>query len=350
VNQLKIAIASVQVPFIRGGAEYHAENLKRELIKRGYEADIITMPFKWYPATALLDHIMAARLLDLTEVNGVAIDRVIALKFPIYYVNHPNKVLWILHQHRQAYELWGTEYGDLEHMEYGHQVRQLIINADNKYLRESRSIYANSKTVSERLRKYNNISAEPLYHPPGGYERLSCNEFGDYIFFPSRLHEIKRQHLLIEAMKHSKTDVKLLLAGTGEQEYVSQLKKMIDKYNLRSRVKWLGVISDEEKIKLYSNCCMVYNGPYQEDYGYVTLEAFFSGKPVLTHDDSGGPLEFVKDDETGYVVRPDPEALAEKIDYLYENKSKAGEMGANGRQLMKRLNVSWDYVIERLLQ
>lgn len=347
---MKIAIASVQVPFIRGGAEYHAENLKRELIKRGYEADIVTMPFKWYPASALLDHIMAARLLDLTEVNGVAIDRVIALKFPIYYVNHPNKVLWILHQHRQAYELWGTEYGDLEHMEDGHQVRQVIINADNKYLRESRLIYANSKTVSERLKKYNDISAMPLYHPPGGYEKLHCNDFGDFIFYPSRLHEIKRQHLLIEALRYTKTDVKLLLAGTGESEYVQYLNKLIDKYNLRSRIKLLGLISDEEKIKLYSDCCMVFNGPYQEDYGYVTLEAFFSGKPVLTFEDSGGPLEFVTNDETGYVVSPHPEALAEKIDYLYESKSAAKNMGVNGMQLMKKLNVSWDYVIERLLQ
>jgi len=293
---------------------------------------------------------MAARLLDLTEVNGVAIDRVIALKFPIYYVNHPNKVLWILHQHRQAYELWGTEYGDLEHMEDGHQVRQVIINADNKYLRESRLIYANSKTVSERLKKYNDISAMPLYHPPGGYEKLHCNDFGDFIFYPSRLHEIKRQHLLIEALRYTKTDVKLLLAGTGESEYVQYLNKLIDKYNLRSRIKLLGLISDEEKIKLYSDCCMVFNGPYQEDYGYVTLEAFFSGKPVLTFEDSGGPLEFVTNDETGYVVSPHPEALAEKIDYLYESKSAAKNMGVNGMQLMKKLNVSWDYVIERLLQ
>ncbi|WP_079913850.1 glycosyltransferase family 4 protein [Paenibacillus sp. 32352] len=347
---MKIAIASVQVPFIRGGAEYHAENLKIELQKRGYEADITTIPFKWYPAKAIVDSIMAVRLLDLTEVNGKVIDRLIALKFPMYCVKHPNKVSWVLHQHRQAYELWGTEFGDLEKMENGLEVRDIIRNADNTFLRESRHVFANSKTVANRLLKFNDIDATPLYHPPTDYEKLKCDSFGDYVFYPSRLNEIKRQHLIIEAMKYTKSNVKLLLAGTGEEEYTNMLKKIIEKNNLHSKVKLLGRISEEEKIQYYSNACVVYNGPFEEDYGYVTLEGFYSRKPVITQKDSGGPLEFVKDDINGYVLENNPEMIAEKVDFLYLNKEKAKEFGQNGYDLMKSLKINWDHVIERLLK
>ncbi|PZE20812.1 glycosyltransferase family 4 protein [Paenibacillus xerothermodurans] len=347
---MKIAIASVQVPFIRGGAEYHAENLRAQLEKRGYEADIITIPFKWYPAKTIVDGIMAARLLDLSEVNGKTIDRLIALKFPMYCVKHPNKVAWVLHQHRQAYELWGTEFGDLEHMPNGHEVREIITNADNTFLRESKHIFANSKTVANRLLKFNNINALPLYHPPSDYDKLHSNDFGDYVFYPSRLNEIKRQHLIIEAMKYTKTDVKLLLAGTGEKEYTASLNRIIEQNNLQAKVRLLGRINEEEKIQYYANACVVYNGPFEEDYGYVTLEGFFSGKPVITHTDSGGPLEFVQDDVNGYVVEANPESLAAKIDSLYANKHMAKEFGRNGLDLMHKLKIDWDHVIERLLQ
>ncbi|MFD0676216.1 MULTISPECIES: glycosyltransferase family 4 protein [unclassified Paenibacillus] len=347
---MKIALTSVQIPFIKGGAEYLAENLRIELIKRGHEADIITMPFKWYPASCLVDSILFSRMIDLSEVNGQAIDRVIGLKFPMYYVKHPNKVVWALHQHRQAYELWGTKFGDLEHMKDGVKVRDMIINADNKYLRESKAIFTISKTVSERMNKYNTINSKPLYHPPSNYEKLHCNDFGDYIFYPSRLNEIKRQHLIIEAMSFTKSNVKLLLAGTGEKEYTKRLNTLIEKLNLHSKVKLLGNITEEEKINYYAGSLLVYNGPYEEDYGYVTLEGFYSSKPLLTHIDSGGPLEFVENETTGYVVEADPECLAEKIDYLFNNKHIAKSMGMNGNQLMKDLKINWDNVIERLLQ
>ena len=64
---------------------------------------------------------------------------------------------------------------------------------------------------------------------------------------------------------------------------------------------------------LYARCACVFYAPWDEDYGLVTLEAFHSGKPVVTTDDSGGVLEFVKDGETGLVTRPDPLAVAESL-------------------------------------
>jgi glycosyltransferase involved in cell wall biosynthesis len=347
---VKIAIATVQVPFIRGGAEYLAENLKSQLVERGYETDIISMPFKWYPASTIKNSIQASQLIDLTEVNGIPIDLLICLKFPVYYTRHENKVLWLLHQHRQAYELFGTEYSELDIMEQGNEVRDMIVNYDNQLIPEHKKLFTISSTVSNRLIKYNGIDSTPLYHPPMGYENLHCRDFGDYVFIPGRLDAMKRQHILIEALRHTKTPVQVIIAGIGDPRYIQRLRSIIEIYGLQDKVQLLGLISENEKVEYYSDALCVYYGPYQEDYGYVTLEAFFSGKPVITHTDSNGPLEFVMNNSNGFVVEADPEAVAEKLDLLFENKWMAAEMGGKGRKLMKDLNIHWDHVIERLVK
>lgn len=346
---MKIAIVTVQVPFITGGAEIHAESLRRELRTRGHEAEIVTIPFKWYPPERILDCMAMARLMDLTEVNGQRIDKVIALKFPAYYVEHPDKVCWILHQHRQAYELFGTPYGDLHHDEQGRRVAAEIKRWDAAFLPKSRKLFANSKTVSERLRTYNQIAAEPLYHPPTNYQRYRCAKSSDYILYAGRFDTIKRQHLLVEAIAQTKTPTKAVIIGPYEGEYGKQVLLAIETLGLQDRVQCLGMVDEEEKLDLYAHALAVYNGVYQEDYGYVTLEAFFASKPVITHFDSGGPLEFVRDGENGYVVAPEAKAIAEVIDRLYRNKERAKTMGVAGNDLLNRLGINWDNVIERLL-
>lgn len=347
---MKIAIATVQVPFIRGGAEIHAEMLRDELKKRGHQADIITIPFKWYPEKTILDCMLMGRMMDLTEVNGEKIDRVIALKFPAFYVKHDNKVVWLLHQHRQAYDLWETPYGDIHLWEHGDRLRQTIIENDNKYLKEARKIYTNAENTAKRLKKYNGLDGEALYHPPLNYEKMYCEGYGDYIFYASRIDSIKRQRMLVEAAKYTKSDVKFIIAGNGSQAEIAYIKDVIEKNKLSDKVKLVGFISEDQKIQYYANCLAVYFGAYDEDYGYITLEGFFSKKAVIVHKDAGGPLEFVKDGENGYILDNDPKKLAEKIDELYGNKKMAQQMGENGNQLLIEKHINWDYVIEKLLQ
>ena len=346
---MKIAIAMVQVPFITGGAELHAKMLKDELVKRGHQAEIVTIPFKWYPWEQLVNCMMMGRLMDLTEVNGEKIDRVIALKFPAYYVKHDNKVLWLEHQHRQAYDLWNTEYGDLQNLPNGKQVRDFIRICDRKYIHEAKKVFTIAGNTTKRLMDYCKIPSTVLYHPPLNYEKLHGGEFGDYVFYPSRIDSIKRQRLLVEAASYLKTDAKVVLAGGGSEAELRHLRNLIRKHHLETRVKLAGFISEEEKINYYSNCFLVYFGAYDEDYGYITLEAFFSEKPVIIHEDSGGPLEFVEDRENGFVVRTDPRMIAEKVDYLYEHRDEAKRMGRKGRQSMDEKNLNWDYVIDQLL-
>ena len=314
---MKIAIATVQVPFITGGAEILVNMLKQELIKRGHRAEVVTIPFKWYPSDSLEKSMMMGRMIDLSEINGEKIDRVIAMKFPAFYLKHDHKVIWLMHQHRQAYDLWETPYGDLHNFDNGEKLRKLIHECDKKYLEESDHIYTIAQNTSNRLLKYCGIQSDVLYHPPLNYEKLHCEEYGDYIFYASRIDQIKRQRLLVEAMQYVKTDVKAVIAGGGSEEEVAYLKELIKKHSLSNKVKLAGFISEEEKIKYYANCLGVYFGAYDEDYGYITLESFFAKKPIIVHKDSGGPLEFVTDEINGFVIDDDPRMIAEKMDQWY---------------------------------
>src|SRR5262245_51541730 len=127
---MRVLVATVQVPFVRGGAEVLADGLLQALLEAGHQAELVRLPFKWYPPERIPEQMLACRLLDLTEVSGQGVDRVIGLKFPAYLVRHPAKVLWLLHQHRQAYELWEGPYADMSNHPSGARVRDLIREAD----------------------------------------------------------------------------------------------------------------------------------------------------------------------------------------------------------------------------
>src|ERR687885_1501592 len=108
---MRIAVAAPQVPFERGGAEIFADELVAQLRLRGHEAALVTVPFKWYPGERVLTQAFLWRLLDVEETDGRPIDLVVATKFPSYVVRHPRKVVWLVHQFRQAYELDRTGLG-----------------------------------------------------------------------------------------------------------------------------------------------------------------------------------------------------------------------------------------------
>lgn len=346
---MRIAIATVQVPFVYGGAEAHAQNLKFALEKAGHQAEIVTMPFKNYPPERIAEHILASRLFDITESFGQKIDLMIGLKFPAYYFKHQNKVLWILHQYREAYDLWNTQYTDLHLSSIGQQVREAVTNADNMYLREAKKIFANSENVKRRLKRFNGISSKTLYHPCPEAEKFYCESYDNFILFPSRINEIKRQFLAIESMKYIKSSIKLYIVGTPDNAaYLEKLKKMVVELNLKDNVIFKKFVSEEEKRYLYARCRAVLFPPFDEDYGYVTLEAFYSSKAVITCKDSGGPLEFVKDNETGLICDPDPQSMAEAIEKVAESESFAKEMGDKAREKILSMNISWDNVVKEL--
>jgi glycosyltransferase involved in cell wall biosynthesis len=347
----KIIIANAQVPFVYGGAEYLAEWLQKKIVEYGYKAELVKIPFKWYPPERIPEHILACRLLDLTQTLGDDIDVLIGLKFPAYHIKHPNKVLWLFHQFREVYDLWGTKYQGVPDTPEGRSAREIVIHSDNSFLKEARKIFTISKVVTERLRAYNGIDSTPLYPPLENPERFYCGEFSNYIFYPSRISTIKRQCLAIESMKFTGSRTQLIIAGTPDSpNYMKYLHELIEKNNLRGRVKVIGKISQDEKIKLFAEAVATLFIPYDEDYGFVTLESFYSRKPVITCADSGGPLEFVENGVNGYIVPPEPKAIASAIDEICSNKEKAKEMGKAGYDKLLSLNISWDNLIEVLIE
>lgn len=346
---MKIIVVSVNAPFVMGGAEIHADSLVNMLKKFGYEAELVTIPFKTYPNQRILDSMLMFRLLDITESSGRTIDLVIPLKFPAYLTPHPNKILWLLHQHRDAYDLWNNQVCGLAQNADGQQIKDTIINADNNAFSECRKIYTNSKNVSERLKKFNNFDSTALYHPPKNAEEFYSHHSQSYFFFPSRLTKIKRQELVLNAMAKTHHEVKVIFAGSADDgRYDQQLKQMSEKLGISHRAIFLNRISEKEKLKYYAECLAVIYPPLDEDYGYVTLEGMLSSKPVISCSDSGGPLEFITHQETGIIADSTPEALAEAMDQLWDNRNQSMIMGKNARKHYESMNITWSNVIEKL--
>jgi glycosyltransferase involved in cell wall biosynthesis len=344
---MNILICTTQVPFTKGGAELHVEGLRRALIEAGYKAEIVALPFKWYPPTEIMRGALAWRMLDLTAANGQPVDLVIGMKFPAYLVAHEKKVLWILHQHRSAYNLWGTPFDDLSTYPEGVRVREWIKHCDERFIPEARKVFANSKAVADRLKHYNNIESEPLYHPPPLADLLRTGEQGDYVFYPSRLEPQKRQELLIEAMRFVTTPVKVVLAGgSGDAKHYEGL---IKQGGVGDRITMRGFISDQEMVQLYAGALGVCYLPFDEDYGYVTLEGMLAAKPIVVARDSGGAAEFVEHEAEGLVVEPDPRAIAEALDALFADRARAQSMGKRGREKIKAMDLSWAQVVNRLI-
>lgn len=348
---MRVLIATVRTPFLHGGAEAHAAELLKALLAEGHEAEIVPVPFNPSAVERIPDQMLACRLLDLREIDGMPIDRVIALKFPSYFIRHPRKVIWLLHQYRGAYDLWEHEMGGLRSAPRGRMVRDIIRQADRGMTAGTRAIFTNSGNVSERLRYFSSIDAPPLYHPPPHADSFFCaDRTQDYFFYPSRLSRTKRQELVIRALALTREPVRMKFAGGPDTPvFGERLRQLAREVGVTQRVEWLGFISDEEKRDAYASARAVIFPPLDEDYGYITLEAMLASKPVITCDDSGGPLEFILPNETGLIAQPTAESLAAAMDTLWRDPALAVRYGQAAHRHYRSLNLSWPHVVKTLL-
>ena len=340
-----VLVCEAQVPFVQGGAEYHVRELVTQLRKHGYLAELVSVPFKWYPKEEILAHAAAWRLLDLSESNGRAIDLLIATKFPTYFARHPRKVAWLIHQHRAAYELAGTVFSDFSHIEGDVALRAKLVALDTQMLGECTRVFANARNTADRAARFNGIAAEGLYHPPRLAERLASGPYGDYVLSVGRLESVKRTDLAIRALARVPGRLRLVVAGTGTQRRT--FETLASTEGVADRVDFLGEVDDELLLSLYSGALAVIFPPYDEDFGYVTLEAFLSRKPVITTTDAGGPNEFVVDGVNGYSCAPDPAQLGEAIARLDGDRRLAATLGDAG--YARAQEITWSGVIERLV-
>jgi glycosyltransferase involved in cell wall biosynthesis len=340
---MRIAVLRPQVPFARGGAEIFTDTLVDELRARGHEADLVSVPFKWYPGARVLTQAFLWRMLDLEEVDGRPIDVVVPTKFPSYVVRHPDKRVWLVHQFRQAYELDGTELGQFDPSPEDRALRRKVQQLDRIALGEATRLFATSRNVAGRIETSTGLAAEVLPHPPQELE-YRCAGYGDFVLSVNRLDRAKRIDLLLDAVARDAA-LEVVIAGDGPDR--SRLERLASERGLNGRARFAGRVSEGELADLYARCLAVYYAPVDEDYGMVPLEAFLSEKPVLTTTDAGGPLEVVADGSTGLVVSPDAAEIARALRWLREHRDEAASYGRAGKAIASE--VTWDRAITRLL-
>lgn len=341
---MRIAVCAPQVPFERGGTEILAETLTEELRRRDHEVELVRIPFKWYPGPRPLREALLWRLVDLEEAQGRPVQIVIATKFPSYAIRHPNKVVWLVHQFRQAYELDRTELGQFGEDPVGRATVRAINRLDRMTLGEARRLFAISRNVADRLQRSTGLEADVLVPPPQQLDYRSSDRVGTFILSVGRLDRAKRIDLLLEAAALDRS-LQVVVAGEGPDR--ERLEQLSAEHDLDGHVTFTGRVAENELVDLYAECLAVYYAPIDEDLGLVPYEAFLSEKPVVTTRDSGGPLEVVIDRENGLVCEPAPAAVAKACAWLAANPDQARAWGRSGKRTAER--TSWDTVIDRLL-
>lgn len=345
---MRVIIVSTSVPHIDGGGRLIARWTAEAMRAVGHEVEEFYLPFPTDPRPTL-----AAMVgLRATPFAGSG-DRLIAIRWPAHIVRHENKATWFIHHYRQLFDLWDSPYRGVPANAEGVGYREALRSIDNQGMRESRDLFTNSLVVRDRVREYNGLDPEPLFPPIGGdISRFRTDSYGDFIFYPSRITPIKRQLLAIKAMQYTSTPVRLVIAGKPDSElFGKKIRDYVHEHSLEGRVELrFGWLAEEAKVDLLAECLALAYLPHDEDsYGYPSLEASHSAKPIVTLSDSGGALEFVRDGREGLVAEPDPRDVARAFDQLYEDRSAAQRMGEHSFARRDELKIAWPHVIRRLL-
>lgn len=344
---MKILVVNNMAPFIHGGAEELARNLQVQLERAGHEAEVLRIPFQWEPAAGIPAQMLMVRALELWNV-----DHVIALKFPAYLIRHPSKSLWLVHQYRQAYDLYDAGHTNLADGPDGAMVRAMIRAADAECFAECATIHTISPVVSARLARSHGLTAPPLLPPLNDPENFPGGEAGDYVFAGGRINGMKRQHLLVEAMAEARRDVRLVVAGPPDGPGdARRLIETVARLGLEDRVKLdLGFLPRPAYAAYVNSAAAVAYLPVEEDsLGYVAMEGACAGKPLITATDSGGVLGLVRDGETGWVVAPDASSVAAALDSAVADPAAARARGRAARALWTGMGITWPDTIRALL-
>lgn len=344
---MKVLVVNNMAPFVWGGAEELAVNLQKNLIAAGHQTEVLRIPFQWDTAMHIPSKMLMARAFELRNV-----DRVIALKFPAYLIRHPHKTLWILHQYRQAYDLYDTDQTNLSLDQMGSGLRHLIHKADDECFRESRRIFTNSEVTRKRLRQHNGFDAEVLLPPINNPELFGGASSRGYIFAGGRINGMKRQHLLLEALAQTPSNTRLLIAGPPDTpEDGQKLIELTERWGLGDRVKLdLRFLPRRVYADYVNGADAVAYLPFDEDsLGYVAMEAATAGKALITTHDSGGVLGLVKHRQTGWVAEPAPASLADAMSAVNTNSAITRQLGMAARELWLGMGITWPQTVEALL-
>jgi glycosyltransferase involved in cell wall biosynthesis len=344
---MKVLVVNNMAPFVWGGAEELAVHLQRAIAEAGHEAEILRVPFRWEPPAVIPSQMLLVRVLELANV-----DRVIALKFPAYLIRHPHKTVWLLHQYRQAYDLYESGDSNLRAGELGAEIREVIAGADHESFGEARRIFANSDVTRDRLARFSGVEADILRAPLNDAELFAGGASDGYVFAGGRINAAKRQHLLVEALAAVPAPLRLVIAGPPDSpDDEARLRRLVEVHGLEDRVTLdLGFLPRRRVADYVNRALASAVLPYDEDsFSYVAMEAAAAGKPIIATEDSGGVLGLVSHLATGWVAEPDPESLADGLAWFAAHPTEAARLGDGARQRWTDLALTWPATVERLL-
>ena len=342
----RVAVVTSSSPFVEGGHLMIGRALVDALTRDGHVADLVVTPQNRFGRQGAA--YLANWMTDVGATGGHAVDRVISLRYPAFAVRHPQHVCWLTHTMREYYDLWDSFRGTLSWPNRAKEgMRRRLIHAADRYFltRHVRRLFVISATVQGRLQRELRVRSEILY-PPAPPRSYRCDTFEPWLFAVSRLAPLKRMSLIVEALAEpAARHVRLVLAGEGEER--AALEALVAKLGLGTRVRLAGRLDEASLVDHLARCRGVVFVPFDEDYGFVTAEAFASGKPVVTTRDSGGPAELVRDGVNGLVVDPTAPALAQAMVRLVEDQEAAIRMGMAARAGFA--DVTWPATVARLL-
>ena len=322
-----------------------ARELTRALREAGHDAQIIVTPQNRFGQQGAA--YLATWLTDLTSSEGRPIDQVISLRYPSYAIRHDRHVCWLNHTMREYYDLWDTFSAALSVQgRLKERVRKAFIHAADRYLLTNLSkLFVQSRTVQQRMATWQSVNSTVLY-PPAPQRDYRCEGYGPAFFFVSRLTKLKRADLLVRALATAPANgIRMVMAGEGEER--EALERLAAELGVAGRITFAGRLTDDQLIAQLATCRAVCFPPFQEDYGFVTVEAFASRKAVITCTDSGGPAELVKDGVNGYVCEPDPEALGRAMRRLADDEALAERMGTAAFDAGSKL--TWPETVRQLV-
>jgi glycosyltransferase involved in cell wall biosynthesis len=344
---MRIGLISSGVPLINGGGRFIVDWARQKLQEHGHQVAVVILP-----TTDETDHILqqmaAFRMMRLDH----HFDRVVTFRPPSHMVEHPHKIVWFIHHIRVFYDLWDSPYRGMPDLAPYRALRAQVMQADTAALQSAARVFTNSRVVGDRLRRFNGIDSEVLYPPVLAPEMFTEGTRGDEIVCVCRVEHHKRQHLLVEAMAHVKSRVRLRLCGLGSGgDYMRTLQNIVAQHDLGSRVvienAW---ITEADKALRLSQCLAAAYVPLDEDsYGYPTIEAAHAKRCTLTLTDSGGTAEFIEDGVSGIIAEPHALAIADAFDRLYNDPARTRRMGEAAFERVTSLGISWDHVIARLI-
>jgi len=319
-----------------GGAERFYEALVASFCRLGHAAKEVVVRIDEPDFDQIKRNYLACYDLDLRDY-----DVVVSTKAPTWMIRHPRHICYLVHTIRVFYDMFDDVFPEpwdklLDQRNLIHKLDSLGLSPPH-----CREVFSIGEEVAGRLMHWNRVPSKVL-HPPLWRDEFLQGELGDYFFLPGRLHAWKRVDLVIRAFKELKGEVRLKIAGEGEEGAALRELAAGD-----PRIEFLGRVSDEALIDLYAGALAVPFAPKREDYGYVTLEAFASGKPVVTCNDSGEAAAIVQAAKGGYIAAPSVQALAEAMGALASDRENALAMGQSGHAWVQAL--SWEHVAQSLL-